>query len=87
MADMPPGSKDTIRPGPMQASHDRLAGRGSADLYGCHVELNTIHSIVSGATGGKNSLKEPLPDFICPLCSIIKIGYLAQVYDSFTKEK
>lgn len=34
----------------------------------------------------KKNLKEPLQDFTCPLCSIIKTGYLAQLYDSITKK-
>lgn len=32
-------------------------------------------------------LKELLQDFACPLCSIIKTRYFAQVYDSIKKEK
>lgn len=28
-----------------------------------------------------------LQEFTCPLCSIINMGFLAQVYDSITKEK
>lgn len=32
-------------------------------------------------------LKELLQDFTCPLRSIIKTGYFAQVYDSIKKEK